>query len=105
MSGDISFGGMWYQNIIYNKYQYRSFHSEAEENHGEIFHKFEGIIKKKHVILLRLLRTDKVKEHNLHNFKINCREMDLIELFKRSFPRSERSDLPHFPIIIDIIQQ
>ena len=28
-----------------------------------------------------------------------------IELFKRSFSRSERSGLAHFPIIIDIIQQ
>ena len=35
---------------------------------------------------------------------INCQEMDLIELFKRSFSRSERSGLAHFPIIIDIIQ-
>ena len=35
---------------------------------------------------------------------INCQEMDFIELFKRSFSRSERSDLAHFPIIIDIIQ-
>ena len=35
---------------------------------------------------------------------INCQEMDFIELFKRSFSRSERSGLAHFPIIIDIIQ-
>ena len=35
---------------------------------------------------------------------INCQEMDFIDLFKRSFSRSERSDLAHFPIIIDIIQ-
>ena len=35
---------------------------------------------------------------------INCEEMDFIELFKRSFSRSERSGLAHFPIIIDIIQ-
>ena len=35
---------------------------------------------------------------------INCQEMDLIELFKRSFSRSERPGLAHFPIIIDIIQ-
>ena len=34
----------------------------------------------------------------------NCQGMDLIELFKRSFSRSERSGLAHFPIIIDIIQ-
>ena len=33
---------------------------------------------------------------------INCQEMDFIELFKRSFSRSERSGLAHFPIIIDI---
>ena len=31
-------------------------------------------------------------------------EMDLIELFKRSFSRSERSGLVHFPTIIDVIQ-
>ena len=35
---------------------------------------------------------------------INCQEMDFIELFERSFSRSERSGLAHFPIIIDIIQ-
>ena len=35
---------------------------------------------------------------------INCQEMDFIELFKRSFSRSERSGLAYFPIIIDIIQ-
>ena len=35
---------------------------------------------------------------------INCQEMDFIELFKRSFSRSGRSGLAHFPIIIDIIQ-
>ena len=35
---------------------------------------------------------------------INCQEMDFIELFKRSSSRLERSDLAHFPIIIDIIQ-
>ena len=35
---------------------------------------------------------------------INCHEMDFIELFSRSFARSERSGLAHFPIIIDIIQ-
>ena len=35
---------------------------------------------------------------------INCQEMDFIELFKRSFSRSERSGLAHFPLIIDIIQ-
>ena len=35
---------------------------------------------------------------------INCQEMDFIELFKRSFSRSKRSGLAHFPIIIDIIQ-
>ena len=35
---------------------------------------------------------------------INCQEMDFIELFKRSFSRSERSGLANFPIIIDIIQ-
>ena len=35
---------------------------------------------------------------------INCQEMDFIELFERSFSRSERSGLDHFPIIIDIIQ-
>ena len=35
---------------------------------------------------------------------INCQEMDFIELFKRSFSRSERSGLAHFPIMIDIIQ-
>ena len=35
---------------------------------------------------------------------INCQELDFIELFKRSFSRSERSGLAHFPIIIDIIQ-
>ena len=35
---------------------------------------------------------------------INCQEMDFIELFKRSFSKSERSGLTHFPIIIDIIQ-
>ena len=33
---------------------------------------------------------------------INCQEMDFIELFKRSFSRSERSGLAHFLIIIDI---
>ena len=35
---------------------------------------------------------------------INCQDMGFIELFKRSFSRSARSDLAHFPIIIDIIQ-
>ena len=35
---------------------------------------------------------------------INCEEMDFIELFKRSFSRSKRSGLDHFPIIIDITQ-
>ena len=35
---------------------------------------------------------------------INCQEMVLIELFKRSFSRPERSALVHFPTIIDIIQ-
>ena len=35
---------------------------------------------------------------------INFQEMDFIELFQRSFARSERSGLAHFPIIIDIIQ-
>ena len=35
---------------------------------------------------------------------INCQEMDFIELFKRSFSRSERSGLAHFPIIMNIIQ-
>ena len=35
---------------------------------------------------------------------INCQEMDFIELFKRSFSRSERSGLAHFPILIDVIQ-
>ena len=30
---------------------------------------------------------------------INCQEMDFIELFKRSFSRSERSGLAHFLII------
>ena len=30
---------------------------------------------------------------------INCQEMDFIELLKRSFSRSERSGLAHFPII------
>ena len=35
---------------------------------------------------------------------INCQEMDFIELFKRSFSRSDRSGLAHFHIIIDIIQ-
>ena len=35
---------------------------------------------------------------------INCQEMDFIELFKRSFSRSERSGLANFPIIIAIIQ-
>ena len=34
---------------------------------------------------------------------INCQEMDFIELFKRSFSRSERSGVAHFPIIIDIL--
>ena len=29
---------------------------------------------------------------------------DLMELFEKSFSRSERSDLAHFPINIDIIQ-
>ena len=36
---------------------------------------------------------------------INWQEMDLIELFKRSFARSERSGLAYFPIIINIIQK
>ena len=31
---------------------------------------------------------------------IICQEMGLIELFKRSFSRSERSSLTHFPISI-----
>ena len=35
---------------------------------------------------------------------INCQEMDFIEFFKRSYSRSEKSGLAHFPIIIDIIQ-
>ena len=34
---------------------------------------------------------------------INCKEMDLIELFERSCSRSERSGLAQFPIIIDSI--
>ena len=34
---------------------------------------------------------------------ISCREMDLIELFKRLFSSLEMSGLAHFPIIIDII--
>ena len=34
----------------------------------------------------------------------NYQEMDFIELFKRSISRSERSDLAHFLIIINIIQ-
>ena len=36
---------------------------------------------------------------------INYQEMDLVDLFKKSFSRSKRSGLAHFPIIIDIIQQ
>ena len=35
---------------------------------------------------------------------INFQEMGLIELFERSFSRSEKSGFAHFPIIIDIIQ-
>ena len=35
---------------------------------------------------------------------INCQEMDLIALFKMSFPWLERSGLAHCPIIIAIIQ-
>ena len=35
---------------------------------------------------------------------INYQEMDLIELFKRSFSRFQRSGLAHFPISMDIIQ-
>ena len=35
---------------------------------------------------------------------IKWQEMDFIELFKRSFSRSQRSGVAHFPIIIDIIQ-
>ena len=35
---------------------------------------------------------------------INCEKMDFIELFKRSFSKSKRSGVAHFPIIIDIIQ-
>ena len=35
---------------------------------------------------------------------INCQEMDFIGFFKRSFSKSERLGLAHFPIIIDIIQ-
>ena len=34
---------------------------------------------------------------------ISCREMDLIELFKRLFSSLEMSGLAHLPIIIDII--
>ena len=40
----------------------------------------------------------------LGDILVNFQEMDLIELSKRSFSRSERSGLTHFPIIIDIIQ-
>ena len=35
---------------------------------------------------------------------LNCQEMCVIELFNMSFLLTERSGLPHFPIIIDIIQ-
>ena len=35
---------------------------------------------------------------------INCQDMDLIALFKMSFPWLERSDLAHCPISIAIIQ-
>ena len=30
---------------------------------------------------------------------LNCQEMDLIDLLERSFSRSERSNLAHFPIM------
>ena len=53
-----------------------------------------------------LIKTCTKSKHSfLGMILINYQEMDFIELLKRSFSRSERSGLAHFPIItIDIIQ-